>query len=425
MERYDVMVVGGSASGLCAAIQAVRANKGYSVAVLERMPRVGKKILVTGNGRCNLSNIHTSSHPYHNADFAKDALEKYSVEKTLSFFKSLGLLTVQDSEGRIYPMSNTATSVLDALRFEVERLGITLLCGNAVEDLETRTDGCFALDCLQTDSTGNKTDKNNHANIRYFADKIIIATGGKASPAQGSDGSGYRLLQQLGHNITPLFPALVQLHTDTTYPKQLKGIRVNTTIAVEINGKAENAAKGEVLFTEYGLSGIAAMEVSRTVAKYFAVGKKSGCCAVLDLAPHLDAEELTAFLTELAGTNPELPLDKFLIGILPSKVGQVLIKASGLYDFGAPIGTLTKEQLNKLSFVIKAFRLEVTGTRDFTQAQVTAGGADVSGFNSLNLASRQVKNCYCCGEVLDVDGGCGGFNLQWAWSSGLLAGELG
>ncbi len=425
MERYDVIVVGGCASGLCAAIQAARANKGSSVAVLERMPRVGKKILATGNGRCNLSNIHTPTHPYHNADFAKHALEKYSVEKTLSFFKSLGLLTVRDSEGRLYPMSNTATSVLDVLRFETERLGIALLCGTTVEGIHVLQDGCFAVDCAQTDSTAGKTDAKNTASIQYCADKIIIATGGKASPVHGSDGSGYPLLKQLGHSTTPLFPTLVQLNTDNTYPKQLKGIRVNANIAVEAQGKKEMSANGEILFTEYGLSGIAAMDVSRAAAEYFAQGKKGNCYAVLDLAPHLSKEELSIFSTELATLNPGLPLDNFLIGILPSKLGQVICKACGFRELAMRVASLNKEQLDRLFQTIKAFRLDITGTRGFTQAQVTAGGADVSEFNPYNLMSRKTDNLYACGEVLDVDGGCGGFNLQWAWSSGLLAGELG
>ncbi|HZK39644.1 MAG TPA: NAD(P)/FAD-dependent oxidoreductase [Clostridia bacterium] len=425
MERYDVIVIGGCASGLCAAIQAARTNTDYAIAVLERMPRVGKKILATGNGRCNLSNAHTSAHPYHNADFAKHALEKYSLEKTLSFFKSLGLLTVQDSEGRLYPMSNTATSVLDVLRFETEKLGIDLLCSTTVKDIKVLEDGRFVVDCTQTSGTAGKTDAEKPVNVQYLADKVIFATGGKASPAQGSDGSGYPLLKRLGHSITPLFPALVQLNTANTYTKQLKGIRVNANISVEVNGKNKASAKGEILFTEYGLSGIATMEVSRAASEYFSGDKKGACSAVLDLAPHLSKEELTVFLTEFISINSELEADKLLIGILPSRVGQIVFKSSQLYDFTMPVGSLKKEQLDKLIQTIKAFRLDITGTRGFNQAQVTAGGIDVHEFNSSNLMSAKTDNLYACGELLDVDGGCGGFNLQWAWSSGLLAGELG
>lgn len=425
MKTYDLIIVGGSASGLCAGIQAARAKKAGSIAVLERMPRVGKKILATGNGRCNLTNINAGSHPYHNFEFAATALTKYNVETTLSFFRSLGLLTVADSEGRIYPMSNTAASVLDALRFEAERLYIEFICNTAVKRITIRKDGSFSLACPQSPDLPESVKSSGITGTEYAAEKVIIATGGKAAPAHGSDGSGFELLKQMGHSITPLFPALVQLITDATYPKQLKGIRVNAVIKTEIEGKIAGAAEGEVLFTEYGLSGIAAMEVSRTASAYFASGKTGACFAVLDMAPALNHEAVTLFLKEIIQNNPHLPVEKMLFGILPVRVGQVICKASGLYDLSKEAGTLTEKQLETLVATVKALRIEMKGTRGFEQAQITAGGADINEFDSCNLASRKVNNLYCCGEVLDVDGGCGGFNLQWAWSSGLLAGELG
>ena len=425
MLKFDLIVVGGSSAGLCAAIQAARLHKGASIAVIERMPRVGKKILATGNGRCNLSNINAVSHPYQNADFAMTALTKYDVENTLSFFKSLGLLTVMDSEGRIYPMSNTAACVLDALRFEAERLHVKLLCNTAVMNINVLKDGSFALKCSQVLDLPEGAKSEGIIGTEYVAEKLIIATGGKASPVHGSDGSGFELLKQLGHSITPLFPALVQLATDTTYPKQLKGIRVNAAIKIEIEGNATSAAEGEVLFTEYGLSGIAIMEVSRAASKYFAQDKTGACFAVLDLAPTLNKMELKCFLKQIILDNPHLPLEKLLFGILPGRVGQVICKSSDIYEFSAEVGELTEGQLNAIVDKTKSFILEVKGTRGFEQAQVTAGGVDVKEFASGSLESYKVKGLYACGEVLDVDGGCGGFNLQWAWSSGLLAGELG
>ncbi len=425
MTEFDLIIVGGSASGLCAAIQAARTNSAMSVAVLERMPRVGKKILATGNGRCNLSNINAAAHPYHNAAFAKTALAKYDVEKTLAFFKSLGLLTVTDSEGRIYPMSNTAASLLDALRFEAERLNVKTLCNTAVKGVKKLPDGRFSLNCTQTMPVPEGAKSNGIIHTAFFADKLIIAAGGKASPAHGSDGSGYELLRQLGHHITPLFPALVQLITDSTAPKQMKGIRVSAMISVETDGVAAAATGGEVLFTEYGLSGIAAMEVSRVVSSHFASGGTVGCFAVLDLAPALTKEELTVFIKDIVLNNPVLPIEKLLAGVLPGRVGQVVCKMAGLREFTEKAGTLTTQQLTAVVNTLKALRFEVQGTRGFDQAQVTAGGAAVSEFNADSMQSRDVDNLYACGEILDVDGGCGGFNLQWAWSSGLLAGELG
>jgi len=424
MTEFDLIIVGGSASGLCAAIQAARMNSMLSVAVLERMPRAGKKILATGNGRCNLSNIDAVTHPYHNADFAKPALAKYDVAKTLAFFKSLGLLTVSDSEGRIYPMSNTAASLLDALRFEADRLHIKTLCNTAVQSVAKLPDGRFSLSCTQTMPVPEGAKSNGIIRTVFFADKLIVAAGGRASPAHGSDGSGHELLRQLGHHITLLFPALVQLVTDSATPKQMKGIRVSAAISVETDGVETAAAKGEILFTEYGLSGIAAMEVSRVVSAHFASGGTGGCCAVLDLAPALAKEELYVFVNNIALNNPALPIEKLLAGVLPGRVGQVVCKMAGLHDSTEKAGMLTGQQLTAVVNTVKALRLEVKGTRGFDQAQVTAGGADVSEFSADSMQSRKVNNLYACGEILDVDGGCGGFNLQWAWSSGLLAGEL-
>lgn len=424
MIQFDLAVVGGSAAGLCAAIQAARGKKACSIAVLERMPRVGKKILATGNGRCNLSNIDAGNHPYHNAGFARQALTRYNVENTLTFFKSLGLLTVADSEGRIYPMSNTAASVLDALRFEAERLHVNFLCNTAVKGVSVLSDGSFAIRCLQSFEPADGVENGDAAGTEYFADNLIIAAGGKASPVHGSDGSGYDLLRQTGHSITPLFPALVQIVTDTAFIKPLKGIRAAASIHIEINGKTESAAEGEILFTEYGLSGIAAMEVSRLASEYFSDGRNGGCFAILDLAPELHKTELTAFLKEFMLKNPTLTLDKLLIGILPGRVGQAICRATGFNDSSVAAGSLTEGQFASLIDKIKALRIEIKGVRGFDQAQITAGGADVSEFDPHSLMSCKVEKLYACGEVLDVDGNCGGFNLQWAWSSGLLAGEL-
>lgn len=425
MTEFDLIIVGGSASGLCAAIQAARTNSAMSVAVLERMPRVGKKILATGNGRCNLSNINAAAHPYHNAAFAKPALAKYDVEKTLAFFKSLGLLTVTDSEGRIYPMSNTAASLLDALRFEAERLRIKILCNTAVRQTAALPDGRFSLSCTQTIPVPEGAKSNGVIRTEFIAGNLIIAAGGKASPSHGSDGSGHELLRQLGHHITTLFPALVQLVTDSAAPKQMKGIRVSAAISVETDGVTAAATEGEVLFTEYGLSGIAAMEVSRVVSSYFASGCTGGCFAVLDLAPTLSRDSLTGFIQGIVSHNFNLPLEKLLCGILPTRVGLAVCKASGLHDFTAEIGKLSHQQIDAITDAIKCFRLELKGTLGFEQAQITAGGAEVSEFSAESMQSRNVNNLFACGEILDVDGGCGGFNLQWAWSSGLLAGELG
>ncbi|HOO26565.1 MAG TPA: aminoacetone oxidase family FAD-binding enzyme, partial [Clostridiales bacterium] len=253
--------------------------------------------------------------------------------------------------------------------------------------------------------------------------KLIIATGGMASPAQGSDGSGFKLLESLGHRIKTPLPSLSSLNSDSPFPKQLKGHRVRATISVEANGLTVAFSEGEILFTDYGLSGIAAMDVSAAVSEHFAFSKGE-CRAVLDLVPSLRRHELLGFLRKLIASSPLLPLEKLFFGILPGSVGRVLCKSLGYNDFDLPCSKLRDSDLIRLVETAKSFALRLTGTQRFNKAQVTRGGADIEEFDPASLKSRLVENLYACGEVLNVDGGCGGYNLQWAWSSGLLAGEL-
>ena len=242
MKHTDILIIGGGASGLAAAIAAKRTDKTKSVTVLEHLPKVGKKILATGNGRCNLGNMNAAEHAYTNMRFASYAIEKYGTDKLVEFFESTGLYTRADSEGRLYPMSNSAASVLDALRFECENLGVVFCCEEKATEIKKCTDG-FTV------------------NGAYRAKSVIIATGGKSAPSQGSDGSGYPLLKSLGHKITALSPSLVQIKTDTAKIKSLKGVRAKASLTLSTGGKSD----GEILFTDYGVSGIAAMDLSRFV----------------------------------------------------------------------------------------------------------------------------------------------------------------
>jgi len=370
----DTAIVGAGASGLAAAISAAAAG-GAGVVLFERLPRAGKKILATGNGRCNAGNIHALAHDYHNRAFARPALEQFDIR---AFFRSLGLLLREDAEGRLYPRSNTAASVLDALRFGALRAGAEIRCDTAVREITPTQEG-FLL------------------NGSIAARRVIVAAGGCAAPAQGSDGSGFVLLRQLGHSIVEPRPALAALRCQSPLLKMLKGLRCHAVIAIEQNGRVCSNTEGEVLFTEDGISGIAAMEISRCAAP--------GTEAVLDLLPEMTIEEVRALLQELARTCPEQPL----AGILPKRIGEAVLRQS--------------ERGGDLAACVKRFVFPVTGTRGFANAQVTAGGADVAQFNPETMGSRLHKGLFACGEVLDVDGGCGGFNLQWAWASGYLAGK--
>ncbi len=393
MKTTDIIIIGGGAGGLAAAIQAKRTDSTKSVTVLEHLPKVGKKILATGNGRCNLGNLNAVSHSYTNSRFAQFAVEKYGVQSLVEFFQSMGLYCRPDSEGRLYPMSNSAASVLDALRFECENLGVVFCCDEKVSEIKKCADGY----------TVNGT---------YKAKNVIIATGGKAAPSQGSDGSGYPLLKSLGHKITSLAPSLVQIKTDTSKTKPLKGVRARAVLTLSTGGKSE----GEILFTDYGISGIAAMDLSRFIKPE----KKAEIS--LDLLPEFEAEKAKEVIISIARHNPDIPAEQMLGGIIHKAIGTAVIK-SALGFLPKTAGEIKPKQAAIIAAELKNFTLTVTGTKSFNDAQVTKGGADVSEFDPRTMMSKKNDGLFACGEVLDVDGACGGFNLAWAFASGRLAGE--
>ena len=396
---FDIAVIGAGAAGMAAAISAVKENSDLKTAVIDAMPITGKKILATGNGRCNLSNKNAASHEYRGKDFAEFALKRYDVEYTLDFFKSLGLYTVTDSEGRIYPMSMTAASVSDALRLELVRLGITVITGERVKSV-IKSGDFFVIDG------------------RLRAKKVIIACGGKASPSQGSDGSGFEILSSLGHKIITPLPALVQLTSENKIVRSFKGIRVKGNMSLFVDDKKIGFVGGEILFTEYGLSGIASMDAQRILCEHI---KKEKCHVCIDLIPSMSEEDICLALKTLAKHDPKRKSENLLTGLLPKKIGQGLIKCLYIKN-DCPVCEIKDEDFTRLSGLIKNFKVYISSYKGFENAQITRGGADISEFCNETLESLKIKGLYCAGEVLDVDGACGGFNLQWAWSSGICAG---
>ena len=397
----SVLVIGGGAAGLAAAIAA--AECGDTVTVAEKMDRVGKKILATGNGRCNLTNHRVSPEHYHGdeSSFCGHALRAFDVGTTLQYFASLGLLTVQEDSGRVYPMSNMAGSVLDVLRYALERPGVQVLTGQTVTALK-KTAGDFTVR-TETDT--------------FSAERVILAAGGAAGSKVGGVMDGYRLAKGLGHHRTALYPSLVQVKTAPTYPRSLKGVKAECGIAILRGGERVAENRGAVLFTEYGVSGPAIFDISRAVS----TGGEGLVCA-LDFFPDWGPREVLDWLRlprEVMGTHEASTL---LLGSCHTRLGQMLCKAAGFTSQRA--ADLTDSDLARIARQVKRFALPITGTCGFDQAQVTAGGLRTEEFDPETLESRVVPGLYACGEVLDVDGDCGGVNLQWAWSSGHLAGLL-
>ena len=373
------------------------------VILFERQARVGRKLLSTGNGRCNLTNLNADGSHYHGEypQFVLPALETLPVKATLDLFGELGLYTVEGEGGRMYPLSDAANSVLDVLRFAIDRDNVELKAGSPVTAIKHNREG-FTIETEE-----GKT----------HADKVIVACGGCAGSKLGGVNDGYTLLQSLGHSRTALHPALTQMTSDSPYPRSLKGVRAQAGIQLIRKGKLVAENRGEVQFVEKGISGIAVFELSREVST------GGPCTAVLDFLPDYDLQDVQNKLSQRASRCPQLSTEDLFTGMLHNKLGRTICKAAGVS--AEHIGCLGREELRLCAETAKNFSLNIVGTGGFDSAQVTAGGMKTSEFNARTMESKLVPGLYACGEVLDIDGECGGYNLQWAWSSGALAGGLG
>lgn len=394
-----VGIIGGGASGMAAALAAAE-NENTQVILFERQARLGRKLAATGNGRCNLTNLNAHGLCYHGEDgaFAQCAMEAFDVEQTLQWFRSLGLFTVAEASGRVYPYSDQANSVVDVLRFALEKKNIQLELGFEVTKLRRNVAG-FSVESPE----------------RIVAcDRVIVACGGLAGTKLGGSMAGYQLLRSLGHRMTKLRPALVQMKCGWSGVGALKGVRANCHAAIYRDGVLHAESRGEIQFTEYGLSGPVMFEVSRDVCQ----GRGEWVCR-LDLLPDFSAQELKTELIQRG--NSELSAEELLTGILHNRLGRVLTKAAGI----APsrlIRTLSKDEVEAVCAAVKTFEIELTEPMGMDSAQVTAGGMLTGEFDPATMESKLVPGLYACGEVLDIDGDCGGYNLQWAWSSGRCAG---
>lgn len=392
-------IIGGGASGMAAALAAAE-NKDAQVILMERQTRVGRKLLSTGNGRCNLTNLHAKDGGYHGSapEFARYAISQFPPEAALQWFRSLGLLTVAEDSGRVYPYSDQANSVVDVLRFGLEQPNITVKLGLEVEKVKKTPNG------FRVEAKGETVE----------CDRLIVACGGLAGTKLGGSMSGYKLLRALGHSCTKLRPTLVQLKSGWAGCASLKGVRANCRVEILHNGEKTAESTGQLQFTEYGLSGPVIFEISRDVCQ----GGGDWKCR-LDFLPEVSADDLRGELTRRRETN--LPVSELLTGILHNRLGRVLTQSAGLAP-NAPIRELSDWEIGQAVSAVKALEVSLTEPMGMDSAQVTAGGIVTSEFDETTMQSRLVPGLYACGEVLDIDGDCGGYNLQWAWSSGRLAG---
>lgn len=400
-----VAIIGGGASGLACAVELCRTVKNkddFSVTLYEKLPRLGKKILVTGNGRCNLTNENTTTENYRGEpEFAEYALKTFSPKNNIEFFNSMGLYTRTDEEGRVYPLSNQASSVLDALRFECDSLGVITICDYRAVHIKT----------VKT-TFSQKVIINNRDRYDY----VVIACGGMAAKVHGTSGDSYDLLKMLGHDIVTPVPALVSLNCEE-FTKALKGVRSICSMCLLIDGKRVLKNYGEVQFTDYGLSGIPIMQLSRFVS----VSPSNDIVIELDVTPDFTGEQVLDYLYERREKATGI-CENLLSGIINKQLCIALLKEC-LIPVNEKISNLTDENIEELARILKSWKIKVKNSRSFDYAQVTAGGAKCSQFNEKTMESLIEPLVYCCGEALNIDGDCGGYNLQWAWSSGRLAGK--
>ena len=403
-EHYrTVAVIGGGASGIIAALTAASSGNRH-VILLERQQRIGRKLLATGNGRCNLTNMTAGVNDYFGADrsFAAEALRRFTPQDALAFFSDLGLLTVTEPGGRVYPLSDSSNSVLDVLRFALDRAGVEQRCSFPVSEILPQ----------------GKEFLIRSEDTQLRADAVILACGGAAGSKLGGSTDGYRLGKMLGHRRSSLHPSLTRILTAPEYPRALKGIRVEAGLRLTRGSELLAESRGEVQFTETGVSGPAGFDLSRAVS----LGGE-GLLLHLCLLPFREAELLSR-LTRRQKQYPELEASELFTGMLHNRLGRTVVKAAGI-PANAPLSSLSEEDLRSATRTCTDFVLPVRGVDGFEAAQVTAGGLLTESFRPDTLESRMVPGLFACGELLDIDGPCGGYNLQWAWASGRLAGRLG
>ena len=397
----EVIIVGGGAAGMAAAIEAARC--GDHVTVLERMDRVGKKLLATGNGRCNLMNVDGERFP-RGYSFASQVLKMCGTEEQTKFWKELGLHLRTEDGGRVYPVSGQASTVLDTLRLAMDNLGVQVVTGVHVESVERSKRGFI----VQVGGNG------------YRADRVIVCGGGCAQPKLGSDGSCYALLKKFGHRMIKPEPSLTQVLTDTAPIKGLAGIRVKCKVRVMAQSKLVYEEKGEGLFADYGMSGVCVMQCARYA--------RPGYTLELDMLEGMGFDSAETMAQELMRRKQAWAtqnMEQLLTGLCVPRLASALCSAAGIQWKGRTIASLKKHEAEALARVTGGFALTVKGVKGFDVAQVTSGGIDCEEFDPSTMESILVPGLHAAGEVLDVDGDCGGFNLMFAFGSGILAGRNG
>lgn len=391
-----IAIIGAGASGMFCAIQLLSGEKPLEVTLFEKMNRVGKKLLSTGNGRCNITNenANDTSHYYgKNIEFSKYSLNNFTPNNLIDYLRENGLILRKEND-KYYPYSEQAGTVLDFFRLKCEMLGAKIVTDTKIEKIDY----------------SNEKFKVNNQEFDY----VIVAGGGKSSPHLGSDGSAYQLLEAFGHKKTKLLPAITQIKTDTTFVKQLKGIKTEANLTLFVDNKPLRCEFGQILFADYGLSGPPAFQLSALAAENY----EKNCYLTIDFMADKSVEEIRLLIHSVLKNPYTYPLsaENLLSVVLNKRLAQIIVKYSKI-SLSTDAYTLSESDIIRIIDSIKNFKLKVKGVNGFNNAQITYGGILTKDFNPKTLESNLKNGLYACGEILDVNGDCGGFNLQWAFSS--------
>lgn len=402
----NVIVIGGGPAGIfCALAIKEKARQNINVIIVERLEKIGKKLLATGNGKCNFSNRLVDKEKYNNPEFVSSVLNQFGHNELIAYFEQIGLLSKEGTEGRIYPHSESANTVLDVLRLQLNKLGVIVKNNFEVNQIMYRDNKYLIY---------NK----NHRNTYLEADYLVFACGGCAAPILGSNGTGYSLLKPFKIKVSALYPGLVGLKSDMPYLKSLNGLRFKAGVSVcdKKSKKSVYSSFGEVQFKTDGISGIVVMEASSFIAR-----NPGNYFLELDFMKDYHQSKIEFLLEQRKKDFANFEVEYLLTGILPKMIGNVIIKKVGINQ-NRYISDLKSSEIIKVASMIKYFPIDVKGTYGFERAQVTVGGVELDEIDKHTLAVKKAKNAYICGEMMNIDGECGGYNLQWAMSSGYIVG---